>query len=107
MQEKKTGGLSENAKLFCLEISTEISRFKEDMLKKRPEEIYSQACRIEHMNTIHGLLQEMSREMGDAELEELAAFPGLLAFLYGEWLKTEDSLTEELQGFLRECISGI
>lgn len=87
--------------LFCAKISLEIRRFKENILQKDNESVYGNAFRIDGMINIYELLLEMSRKIEDKTLRKLLVFPGLLAFLYGKWLKTEDSHTEELEACLK------
>lgn len=90
--------------LFCAKISLEIRRFKQDILQKDNGNIYADAYRIDCMINIYELLLEMSRKTGSKTLKRLMAVPGLLAFLYGKWLDTEDSHTEELEACLKSSM---
>lgn len=85
-------------KLFCSKIGLEIRHFKRRILKENPEVIFERAYQIDCMVSIYELLLEMSQKIEDDTLKKLIIFPNLLASLYGRWLKTPDSCTEELQG---------
>lgn len=93
--------------LFCAKISLEIKRFKADTVGKGSEGVYGDAYRIDCMLSLYELLLELSRKKGEKTLKKLLVFPGLLAFLYGRWLDTEDSHMEEMQECMEQCIAEI
>lgn len=93
--------------LFCTKIGLEISRFKRKMLKQKQEVIFERVCQIDSMLSIYELLMEMSQKMEKEKLKKLIVFPDLLAFLYGRWLKTEDSHMQELQDTLTQVVTEI
>lgn len=82
--------------LFCAKISLEIKRFKQDIVRNDSEKVYANAYQIDCMINIYELLLEMSQKIGEKTLKILLVFPSLLAFLYENWIKTEDSHTEEM-----------
>mgnify|MGYP003374684161 FL=1 len=83
--------------LFCLKIGLENARFKQRMLKQSAEVLFERAYQIDTMLNLYELLMEMSQKMELEVLKTLLVFPNLLAFLYGRWIKEEDSHMEELQ----------
>lgn len=93
--------------LFCAKIALEYGRFRCDVLAGSPEEIYGKAYQIDSVINIYEQLLEMSQQMEKRVVVKLLLFPHLLTFLYMEWLKKEDSLETELNGFLRTNISKI
>lgn len=94
-------------KLFCSKIELEVSSFKRKILKQNPENIFEKAYQIECVLGIYELLLEMSWKIEGDTLKKLLVFPNLLAFLYGRWLKKEDSFQEELQECLEKTVSEI
>ncbi len=92
-------------KLFCAKISLEIKHFKEDIVQNDREKVYANAYRIDCMINIYELLFDMSQKIEEKTLKILLVFPGLLAFLYDRWMKTEDFQTEELWNCMMNCIS--
>lgn len=89
-------------KTFCWKISGELKLFKYRILKLKKEEIYQAAYQIDHMVCIYEVLLDMSRHMPEEALKAAIAFPDILPFLYGRWLKYEDSHMEEIQDCLKE-----
>lgn len=98
---------SEVGALFCEKIGLEIGRFRKRMLGKGPEEIYGRAYQIDCMVCIYEQLLEISGELKEEELKRLLVFPDILSFLYGRWLRQEDSFSEELQNCINDEIQGI
>lgn len=90
--------------LFCVKIGLENERFKQRMLKQKAEEIFARAYQIDIIISTYELLLEISREIGEETLKNLIVFPNLLAFLYGGWLKKEDTHTEELKNSIMQMI---
>lgn len=82
--------------LFCGKISMELERFRRCMLRKRPQEIYNNAYRIDSTINIYEQLTDMSVDMETETLMILLVYPNLLAYIYSVWIKTEDSSYEEL-----------
>lgn len=88
--------------LFCEKIGMELERFKSRILRLGTDEIYGRAYQIDCMVTIYELLLEMCGEIEVSTLKVLVPFPGLLSYLYGRWMKEEDSRQEEL----KSCLEG-
>lgn len=99
--------IEELQELFCTKISMEMERFKQRMLKQKPQNIYDKCYQIDSMINIYEQLMEMSQKMEEEALKLLLVFPNLLAFLYSRWLKTEDSTYEELNIFIWQNIAEI
>ncbi len=93
--------------LFCLKVNREYRQYKDAMLEKEPEEIWNSAYEIDSRINLYELLLEMSQNFGEEELISMIAFPGLLAFLYTQWLKQPDSYAGELEEFLKMCMQEI
>lgn len=93
--------------LFCLKINREYRQYKDAMLKREPEEVWNSAYEIDNRINLYELLLEISRKLGEEELIQMIAFPGLLTYLYGRWLKQPDSYAEEMDGFLKACMQEI
>ena len=94
-------------KIFCWKLSGELKIFKYRILRMRNEEIYKAAYEIDSTICIYELLMEMSAKISDEALKAGIAFPAVLSFLYGRWLKYEDSHTEELQDCLEKELKRI
>lgn len=93
--------------LFCEKIGLEIGKFKNRMLEKAPKEIYKRAYQIDCMVCIYEQLLELSTEMESGVLKRLVVVPDILSFLYGRWLRQEDSFSGELQDCLKKETRGI
>lgn len=93
--------------MFCEKIGLEISKFKKRILERTPKEIYKRAYQIDCMVCIYEQLLELSVEMESEVLKRLVVVPDILSFLYGRWLKQEDSFSEELQWCLKKEIRAI
>ncbi len=89
-------------KTFCKKIGRELEQFKSRILKMEKEEIFCAAYRIDNVICIYETLLEMSSHMGEGTLEAVTAFPGLLKYLYGRWMKYEDSQMEDIT----YCLNG-
>ena len=98
--QKKEKELQEIRSLFCFKISMELKWFKLAVVSKKPDEIYKMAYQIDTMINIYELLVEMSNEMDLETLQSLVPVSQLMAFMYEQWLKKEDSRMEEMQDFL-------
>lgn len=96
--------LQELRELFCAKIGLEICRFKKTIIEQNTEVVYGSAFCIDCMITIYELLLELSQKQGEQTLKKLLVFPSLLTFLYGEWMKVDDSHMEELQNCLENTI---
>lgn len=77
------------------------------MLEKAPNEIYERAYQIDCIVCIYEQLLEQTPEMEAEVLKRLLVIPDILSFLYGRWLKQEDSFSEELQRCLKKEIRAI
>lgn len=107
-EERGTGMEKEELEtMFCEKIGLEIGKFKKRMLEKAPKEIYGRAYQIDCMVCIYEQLLEMSSELEAGVLKRLLVIPDILSFLYGRWLKQEDSFSEELQWCLKKEIRAI
>ena len=93
--------------LFCFKIGRELERFKEEMRELDLEEILARAYQIDTLISIYEILVEISRQIGKEVLERTILFPDLLAFLYEEWMKEEDSHMQELQESLCRSLGEI
>ena len=82
---------------FCRKISGELAIFRYEILQEEKETIYQAAYQIDSIISIYELLAEMSGRLSTETLEAAVMFPNILAFLYGEWLKYEDSYTADIQ----------
>ncbi len=93
--------------LLCLKINVEYKKFKKRQLSMSAEEIYSNAFQIHSHMCLYENLLEMSQQLSENVLVSLITFPELMAFLYDQWLKVEDSSEEELNYYLQSEISKI
>lgn len=93
--------------LFCGKISMELERFKRCILRKNPQEIYDNAYRIDSTINIYEQLVDMSVDMEAEVLMLLLVFPNLLSYIYFVWLKTEDSIYEELGDSIGDTIENL
>ena len=93
--------------LFCEKITLELQRFKNKMIKQRPEVIYEKVYQIDSMINIYECLLEQSQKISEQALASMLVFPNLLVFLYSEWLDYEDSYAEELNDCMSQCIEEI
>ena len=93
--------------LFCFKIGKELEQFKGEIEKMDLDEILARAYQVDAIITIYELLLEMSRQLGKEILETVILYPNLLAFLYEEWMKEEDSHMQELQESLCRSLGEI
>ena len=93
--------------LFCFKIGKELEQFKGEIEKMDQDEILARAYQVDAIITIYELLLEMSRQLGKEILETVILYPNLLAFLYEEWMKEEDSHMQELQESLCRSLGEI
>lgn len=93
--------------LLCLKINVEYQKYKEEQLKLPAEEVYANAYQIQSVMCIYELLLEMSERLPEEVLTSLVTFPELLVYLYKRWLKTEDSMDEEILHCLDYEVSEI
>lgn len=93
--------------MFCEKIGLEIGKFKKRMLEKEPKEIYGRAYQIDCMVCIYEQLLELSGEMEAGVLKRLLVIPDTIGFLYGRWMRQDDSFSEELQKCIKDEIQGI
>lgn len=93
--------------LFCLKINREYQQFKKNQLKLSAEDIYMNAYEIQCYMSLYESMLEMSQDFTENELISLVTFPEVLAFLYGEWLRVEDSSQKELDDYLKNQIEAI
>lgn len=91
--------------ILAMKAGMELARFKKKMLRKKPEDILAEAYHIDCIINIYETLLEGKYPMEALKL--LAAFPGLLEYLYHAWLKEEDSYRAELELCMNNAISGL
>lgn len=97
--------LEELLGIFRTKIYLEYEVFKLGMLRKSAEEIYQEAYQIDTYITLYEILLEKSRKLAEDEITFLLKRPNVLAFLYDQWLKYEDSRVEDLEQFLKDEMS--
>ena len=83
-------------RLYCEKLSRELAAYKASILEMDKEEIYGAAYEIDCVISIYETLIETAESRAEDFLESVIVFPGLLLFLYHEWLKYEDAHMEEL-----------
>ena len=91
---------------FCWKITAELKGFKYRVMQMEKEKIFGLAYQIDSMVRIYEALMEMSRELGEEQLENCMYFPGLLAFLYEKWLQTPDTKSRELEQFIHDFMTA-
>ena len=94
-------------KMFCEKISIEMRRYKQRIERLTPDEIFGSAYQIELTVSIYELLMEMAGRMNSGTLKKLIVIPNLLGYMYGMWLKQEDSLLYELETCLQGQIDSL
>lgn len=92
---------------FCWKLTGELALFRYGILQEEKEAIYQAAFQIDSMVNIYGLLMEMSGRLSKETLEAAVMFPDILTFLYGEWLRYEDSYTADIQYCLERELAEI
>ena len=97
----------ELTELFCSRISLEQERYKKNILKLKPEEIYNRAYEIDCMINIGDILVEKCESMEEDILKCLMVLPNLLYIFYRRWMKTGDSFQEELEASMDTTIREI
>lgn len=99
MKEKDTYGV-----LFREKLQAEWLGFLRRMLKRSKEDLINDAYRISTYRNIYQAMTEQSHFMDGTQLKALLVFPGLLGYLFGRWLKEEDSGEEELEKCLKTAV---
>ena len=107
MMKEKQKELQEFRELFCFKISMELKWFKLAVLGKKPYEIYDMAYEIDTMINIYEILFAMSENMDMETLQSLLTVSRVIAFLYEQWLKKEDSRMDEMQSCVASEIERI
>lgn len=77
-------------------LHTEYLSYQKGICGRSPEEVFEKAYEISVMQEIYGNLLDTVPMMNMGQAEQLLAVQNLLSCLYQEWLKTEDSIQEEL-----------
>lgn len=90
-----------------MKIGMELSRFKRKMMRKKPGDIIGEAYHIDCIINIYEMLVEDMSKYPSETVKVLAAFPGLLEYLYHAWLKEEDSYRAELELCRNRSISHL
>ena len=90
--------------LFREKLQAEWMGFLRRMLKKSKEDLIREAYKICTYRQIYQILSGESQWMTDTQLRKLIIFPGLLGYLFGRWLKQEDSSEEELEACLKAAV---
>lgn len=93
--------------LLCVKINLEYGRFRAEIFEKAKEEMFGRSYEITCIIIIYEILMELSQEFGTEQIKMLLFFPELLTFLYGKWLKQEDSYEEELKSCIEQQILEI
>ena len=93
--------------LLQMKLKAELDRFREQMLRKSQEESYNSAYEIESVTQIYRVLCVDTKNTGAESLEALLVFPELLLFLYGRWLKYEDSQMEDMNDCLNRELADV
>lgn len=99
MKEKDTYGV-----LLREKLQAEWMGFLRRMLKRSKEDLINDAYRISTYRNIYQAMTEQSHFMDGTQLKALLVFPGLLGYLFGRWLKQEDSGEEELECCLKTAV---
>lgn len=73
--------------LYCEKLSRELAAYKASTLEMDKEEIYGAAYEIDCVISIYETLIETTERNVEDFLKSMIVFPGLLLFLYHEWLK--------------------
>lgn len=90
--------------LFREKLQAEWLGFLRRMLKRSKEDLINDAYRISTYRNIYQSMTEQSHFMDGTQLKALIVFPGLLGYLFGRWLKQEDSGEEELELCLKTAV---
>lgn len=88
--------------LLCLKINVEYQKFKQKQIALPAEEVYGNAYQIHCYMCLYENILEICQQLSEDELVSLITFPGLLSFLYDQWLKVENSAEEELELYLKK-----
>ena len=87
-------------RVLCFKLNMELKAFKEKMLSKEPEDIYKNAYKIDIIINLKEFLEDKCEVYETDLIFELIMIPGLLEFLYDEWLTYEDSRMDDVDSFL-------
>lgn len=80
------------------------NKFKEEMLKKDPEEIFEKACKISIITEIFDILFDFY-EFSPHEAEIVLGFKGnILEQVYDEWLKSDNGIREDLESSIKRTL---
>ena len=82
-------------KLYA-KIHTEYLSYEKEVWGMAPEEVFERAYEISTIQEIYGNLLEIVPKTDYEQARELLSEKNLLFCFYQEWLKTEDSMREEL-----------
>lgn len=82
-------------KLYA-KIHTEYLSYEKEVCGMTPEEVFERAYEISTIQEIYGNLLEIVPKTDYEQARELLSEKNLLFCFYQEWLKTEDSMREEL-----------
>ena len=82
-------------KLYA-KIHTENLSYEKEVCGMAPEEVFERAYEISTIQEIYGNLLEIVPKTDYEQARELLSEKNLLFCFYQEWLKTEDSMREEL-----------
>lgn len=87
-----------------LKLDKEYTEFKRSLLLQDRESIYSNAYRIDVMINIYEILLEGLTEFEEEKLQVIFHYKNILERFYEEWMKIEDSYTEELSNSIKDVI---
>lgn len=93
--------------LLQAKLKAELDHFREQTLRKNREEIYNSAYEIESVAQLYQVLCVNVKNAGAEALEALLVFPELLLFLYGRWLRYEDSRMEDMNYCLNRELADV
>ena len=91
---------------FCWKITAELKGFKYRVMQMEKEKIFGLAYQIDSVVRIYEALMEMSRELGEEQLQSCMYLPGLLDFLYDRWLQSPEAQGKDLEQFIHEFMSA-
>lgn len=83
--------------LFRRKITLEIKQYKKNMLKRKPEEIFSKSSQISAMMNIYKLLLVKSLCMTEQALQLMLCFPNTMALFYRVHRERKETVKENLE----------
>lgn len=90
--------------IFSIKLQREFLQFKESMLKQDKSGLFAACYVIDIHRNLYEILCEMARKIPEQILETAYRKSNLLEWLYGSWLKAEDSYYKELKAHVEKEI---